>query len=390
MKILFISGGDQQYGSFQMAVKLLEGTRKINKNVRFILITQTYGMLNDWCLAYNIENYVVPYKYCVYYPEKNKLKTLLKYMLKYISVTINNYIAVKKLEKLGIMNDIDIIHTNVNRDLLGNMLSKKYNIPNITYLREFSRAHFHLRLLYKNQIAFMNKYTARFVAVSRAVKNDWIEYGLAPSKVTVIYDGIDITKYKVNQMTKNNNELRLVMCASIYEGKGQLEIVMAINPLIKAGYNIFLDFYGASTNKKYYKRLLHYIDENRLAERIAFKGYTKELPKYLNRYNVGVVCSKAEGFGVVTVEYLASGLTVVASNTGANPELLNNGEFGYLYPLGNVKELSRIISDIYNTNFKQDYIKKKMAVEYVDRNFSIETTVNGILSLYSTVLKEKQ
>ena len=191
-------------------------------------------------------------------------------------------------------------------------------------------------------------------------------------------------------MTKNNNELRLVMCASIYEGKGQLEIVMAINPLIKAGYNIFLDFYGASTNKKYYKRLLHYIDENRLAERIAFKGYTKELPKYLNRYNVGVVCSKAEGFGVVTVEYLASGLTVVASNTGANPELLNNGEFGYLYPLGNVKELSRIISDIYNTNFKQDYIKKKMAVEYVDRNFSIETTVNGILSLYSTVLKEKQ
>ena len=388
MKILFIAGHDHKYGTFQMAVKLLQYIQMIDSGIQFILITQAYGALNEWCRSNHIENYVIQYKYCVYFPEKNKLKCVIKYILKYIYVSFCNYFAIKKIEKLGLINDIDIIHTNFNRDLLGDMLSKKYHIPNITYLREFSKAHFHLQPLYAHQIDFMNRHCIRFIAVSNVVKKDWIEYGLDGSKISVVYDGIDTAKYKLKNIIKDDDSLKIVMCASIYKGKGQLEMAMAVEPLIKAGYNIFLDFYGTATNDAYYQRLLDYVAAKGLSKRISFKGYSKNLPQQLNEYDVGAICSNAEGFGIVTIEYLISGLVVVASNTGANPELLNNGEFGYLYPLSDINKLSEIIADIYITKSQKKSLRIK-AAEYARENFSIEKTARSVIEVYSAVLRQQ-
>ena len=59
--------------------------------------------------------------------------------------------------------------------------------------------------------------------------------------------------------------------------------------------------------------------------------------------------STNEGFGRTTIEYMRAGLAVIASNSGANPELITDNETGILYPTGDITALSdvmeRIISD---------------------------------------------
>ncbi len=87
LRILFVAGADQKYGTYHISKLLLHEMQKTEENFVPVVITQRYGPLNEWCNENNIENYVLPYRYCVYYPAKNRIKRLLKWAYKFITVT---------------------------------------------------------------------------------------------------------------------------------------------------------------------------------------------------------------------------------------------------------------------------------------------------------------
>ena len=97
-------------------------------------------------------------------------------------------------------------------------------------------------------------------------------------------------------------------------------------------------------------------------------------------YNIGLMCSKKEGFGRVTVEYISAGLYVIASNTGANPEIIKK-EFGELYKYGDTKDL---INKIKNAFGKQ--VDINFARNYVAENYSSNVYANKIYIIYSKLL----
>ena len=384
MKVLFITGADKYGGSFTMSKQLLESVKRFNNSMEYITITQEFGPLNEWCNVNDIENYVFPYRYCVYHPLKNKFLNALKHFIKYFMITVLNRIALYRISKMGILKDVDIIHTNINRDLFGMMISKKYNIPNITHLREFSKAHFGLELIYRNQIDVMNKYSYKFIAISNVVKADWINYGLHEDKIEVIYDGLDVNKYKVtHEMRKEDAPLKIVMCGTIYEGKGQKELVEAVTLLLQEGLNIIVDIYGNVVRESYFSEMKKYICSQGVQSQIRFLGYKDNLNELLSNYDVGVVCSKAEGLGLVTVEYMLSGLVVIASDTGANPELLHEEELGYLYTFGNIESLKSAINYVYK-NSKEGRIKAEKAIKNAKSEFLIENTIESTRDVYLT------
>ncbi|MEQ2375255.1 glycosyltransferase family 4 protein [Pilosibacter fragilis] len=388
MKVLFITGADQQYGTYQISKSLIGSMIKFDKTVEYIVVTQRHGQLNEWCKQNNIKNYVFPYRYCVYHPTNNRLLNIAKYVAKYVVVTISNIIALHKIECSGILEDIDIIHTNINRDLIGVLISRKYKVPNITHLREFSKSHFGLKLLYNNQIELMNKYNTYFIAISNSVKDDWVKFGLEREKIKVIYDGVNIENFEIKNQKNSAKELRLVMCGAIYEGKGQKELVQAVSKLIKIGLDIYLDIYGDVVNENYYNDMKRCIESENLQDRIRFLGYVNSVGEVFKNYDVGVICSKAEGFGLVTVEYMLSGLMVIASNTGANPELLQDGKYGQLYELNDETSLLSVLEYIYY-NREQCRCIAEEAREYAKTNFSILNTMHLTNGIYCSLIRDK-
>lgn len=385
MNVLFIAGADQHYGTYTMSKRIIDSTKELENTVNFTVVTQKRGPLNSWCDERSIKNIVLPYKYCVYYPHKNKILNLVKYAIKYLSVTYFNKKAIRLLKKEVIIDEIDIIHTNINRDLFGMQIARRYNIPNITYLREYSRAHFGLKPIYKNQISWMNKFSEQFVAISNAVKNDWVEFGLDANKIKVVYDGLDTIKYiQDNKQRTAGSGLRIIMCGAIYEGKGQKQLLKAVIDLLNKGLNLTVDFYGEAVDRKYMDSMVSYVEQNKTQNNIHFRGYSDDLSDIMNGYDVGVVCSKAEGFGLVTVEYLLSGLTVIATDTGANSELLENGKYGYLYPYGDIEKLSQLISKIYNHENRGASTAESR--EYASEKFSIEKTSKDVYGIYCSVI----
>jgi glycosyltransferase involved in cell wall biosynthesis len=78
-------------------------------------------------------------------------------------------------------------------------------------------------------------------------------------------------------------------------------------------------------------------------DRFHFTGPVKEPRGLLPCFDIGVLCSESEGLSNTLLEYLDAGLVTVASNVGGNPEIISDGENGFLYPKGSVDELASIL-----------------------------------------------
>lgn len=60
-----------------------------------------------------------------------------------------------------------------------------------------------------------------------------------------------------------------------------------------------------------------------MTNQIEFLGHRSDVNQLLQDAHIAVMASRCEAFGWVTVEYMMSGLAVIVSNTGANPEIVS-------------------------------------------------------------------
>jgi glycosyltransferase involved in cell wall biosynthesis len=122
---------------------------------------------------------------------------------------------------------------------------------------------------------------------------------------------------------------------------------------------------------------------------VVFTGYVAEAekPEHFNLGDVFFFPSAMEGFGLTVAEAMSSGLPVVASNRGSIPELVVDGEGGFVCdPAGPgpfVEKLSQILGD-------QALGEKfgRANRERVERMFRWERCVDGTRRVYETALEE--
>ena len=194
----------------------------------------------------------------------------------------------------------------------------------------------------------MNRYVSSFIAISNTVSLDWVTAGLDPSKMIVIYNGIIPSAAKHLAVESEDKVLKIVMVGSLCEQKGQDQLISAISQLGDVDRKkISVDFYGDGKDK-YVKNLRQLIERNDLSDICTIKGYDCDIRQRLGQYDVGIICSKAEGFGMVTVEYMMAGLCPVVSDTGANTEIVEANKSGLVYRYGDSKDLLLKIQYLIN------------------------------------------
>lgn len=412
MNVLLICGNDHYYGSAQAAINLLKFAKAHCEDVRYIVLTQTKGAINDLCDGMGIENYVTGHAYACVAPEGDRLRNTAKHLAKKALVTAKNTRAVRKIEKLVDLSSIDIIHTNIDRDIIGCTLAKKHGIPHVMHLREFATGHYNVEPLYEGQYEEYNRSVDRYIAISRAVGQNWQESGLDADKISVVYDGIDVERVQQrrdsaaeaveeaapaavkdaaataaaaeDESAPRPRKLRLVMCGDLSSLKGQDQAIRALALIRDAQVrkNITLDIFGeVHTEKAYMGEMQSIIEGTGLVGSVVFRGYTSQLATLLKEYDCGIVCSRREGFGLATAEFMAAGLAVIASDTGANSELIEDGVSGLIYRYQDAVDLSAKIETLYRDRDKLNSYGRS-ARRTVEEKFTIEANCRGILDVY--------
>lgn len=299
-----------------------------------------------------------------------------------------NRLAVRKIERSIDLSKIDIIHTNSSRSDLGCLIAKKYSKLHIMHLREYISNGFHLYCLRRGYIGYISKNVDRFLAVSDALARNWISSGIDRAKITRLYDGADQTSITLKRTYDDMQvPLRMIMAGAVDELKGQHICIKAMRSLpADIRQNIVLDIVGWE-DKRYREYLDRLIHRCGLEKQVHFLGVRDGMGDILCNYDVGVMASRCEGFGLVTVEYMAAGLCVVASDSGANPELVVNGENGMLFDREKPQQLARCIEKLYNDRTAM----KKMALcghKKAVNGFTAQKNAKNVYDIYRKMCKQ--
>ena len=86
------------------------------------------------------------------------------------------------------------------------------------------------------------------------------------------------------------------------------------------------------------------LDELKLRERVMVKEQVRDVEEYLNAADAGLYTSESESFGLSILETLFHAKPVVAFRVGGIPEVVTDGEVGFLQPFGDVDALARSLS----------------------------------------------
>ena len=385
MRVLYITDPGVVGGATRALIEMTYELKKLG--VEPVVCTSSYSELNDILNGMKIENYAIGHMSAMNTKSPYKWKRPLKYPYECLKYYLSIPKAIKNIKKNIDIKSIDVIHTNSARNDIGCILNRMYNVPHIMHIREFGYEDFDCCTYRYKYNKYISKYTNRFLAISKAVAKSWISRGVTKEKVQILYDGVDIHSIKIKNNYNNDNKLKMIIAGGVCEAKGQYYAIEASSYLpeqIKK--NVYLDIAGWD-DPKYLKKLEKLIKECELESQVKFLGARNDLYEIYKEYDVGLTCSRAEGFGRVTAEYMYAGLCVIGSNTGATPELIEDNKDGLIYDYQNIHELARCIERIYNDRELLRCLSengKKSAIK-----FSSTRNAKEIYEVYLEILNEE-
>ncbi|HKP72259.1 MAG TPA: glycosyltransferase family 4 protein, partial [Pyrinomonadaceae bacterium] len=125
--------------------------------------------------------------------------------------------------------------------------------------------------------------------------------------------------------------------------------------------------------------------EHGLQERVLLTGYVSELTPLISSLDLYVSASRAEAFGLATLEALMCGVATVATATDGAREIIDDGATGKLVPVGDVDALARAMLQLLRDGAERARISKRAREESRAR-FSLEKMVDATEKIYREVL----
>jgi glycosyltransferase involved in cell wall biosynthesis len=209
-----------------------------------------------------------------------------------------------------------------------------------------------LGLLYRNALATTSHVIAISNALGHFLQN---KFQVPPEKISVIYNPVFTPSPNTAAKTVDLDwfdEGRSVITAA-----GRLNKVKDFPTLISAFYTVHqchpearLLILGDGTERN---NLTQLVSELGLEGLVLLPGFVGDPTKYMEQSSLFVLSSLSEGLPNVLVEAMACGCPVVSTDCLSGPrEILKDGEYGHLVPVGDAEAMAAAILDVLDGHGK--------------------------------------
>lgn len=220
------------------------------------------------------------------------------------------------------------------------------------------------------------------IAVSEYSATDLSSRGVNRNKIEVVPNGVDISTYQPGPSSIDFErwETILLYVGPLAERKGLKYLIGALPTILEKHPDTGLVLVGGGDNEN----LVQLAERIGVRDRVSFEGFVPEnvLPDYYRAADVFVFPSLLEGFGMVLVEAMASGLPVVSTTATAIPEVV--GDAGLLVPPRDEDAFASAVSSLIAADdYDQWCSRSRMRVQ---KKFTWTQTTHELCSLYEKTL----
>ena len=202
--------------------------------------------------------------------------------------------------------------------------------------------------------------TEKVLCVSDYLASNWLQSARLPSeKISTVYNAVDVDRCRQSSGAAAQFRHRFAIpehctvvtqVASMIPEKGFHDVIRAARKVIDRQPDTRFVFVGDGPGRQEYEKLA---DSLGVAQNTMFTGLIDDPVAEGVFAATDVLCQASrwqEAFGLVIAEAMACGKPVVATRVGGIPELVDDGETGYLVECGNADALAQRILELANNN----------------------------------------
>tara|TARA_B100000902_G_scaffold400013_1_gene474544 strand:+ start:1649 stop:2761 length:1113 start_codon:yes stop_codon:yes gene_type:complete len=231
---------------------------------------------------------------------------------------------------------------------------------------EYNHQSFAFQCIVKLSIRLFYNFSSKIICVSNGVKNDLQKLGVKKAKLKVILNPVDVHSKLIDQEEcdqhalnwKNFTGIKILSVGNLRKNKNYPNLFKALK-ILKEKYNQnFISLIAGDGPEK--ESLSFLIKEYSLENHVILLGGVQDTESLYRNADIFVLSSDFEGFGMVLVEALGYGKTIVATDCESGPrEILGNSEHGYLCSVDNPERLAESINTAHLNKLNPDILLKR-------------------------------
>ena len=175
---------------------------------------------------------------------------------------------------------------------------------------------------------------------------------------------------------------RVLVHVSNFRPLKRVDDVVRVFARVRGEVPARLHLVGDGPERPRVEALVHFLD---LASDVTFFGERADVVKILQGSDVFLLPSETESFGLGALEAMACGVPVVASNVGGLPEVVWDGESGFLAPVGNVEEMAKHVRCLL-TDVELHARMSRAARSRAEAHFQLEPAVDRYQAAYRRIV----
>jgi colanic acid/amylovoran biosynthesis glycosyltransferase len=234
-----------------------------------------------------------------------------------------------------------------------------------------------------------------FLPVCNHFKEVLRSMGVPADKIEVHYSGIDLDKFPfAPEHERPSGACRVLAVGRLVEKKGYTVLLEAISQLTASGRVVRLTIIGDGPLRQ---RIVRRIEDLGLSDSVTLRGWVSHDAMASEMYSHDVLAAPSlttasgelEGIPNVLKEAMASGLPVVCTRHSGIPDLVTDGETGFLVPEGDADALAACLAKVMEHTSPIETMRLR-ARTHVEALMSMDRLNDRLLTIYGMLAANKE
>lgn len=300
--------------------------------------------------------------------------------------------AIWRIYKFIKINKIDLVHCHLDiAYILGSIAAIIARVPVVFGFQNIADERY---LSYYKVIKYIEKaislFTDKIIVESKAVKNVLLSWGIKQEKLAIIPNGVEVPdnfKAVIDKSEDIIKELGLEGCflvgniARLVDFKNHRLLLNAAVKVVSIKPEVRFLIIGDGPLRG---ELEHLSNKLGISKNVIFLGTVMDFERYLQLFDIFVLCSYTESSPMALLHALAYGRPVISTSVGDIPSIIENGINGVLIPSNDPDALAAAIMDLLEADRKRREIAYA-GWQLANEKFSIQTMIDGIEGIYLDV-----